>query len=237
MSTDAAMDTQSPPTPRAAVKQQFYAALDTEGLGDSMFDYPTVAVAFAVLDAQGTVHHKYQTYLPFDLSDKTLFEPRCYNEFWTNTAKCPKDVFEALVKKCRESEHKTVSDGWKAVGKAIDEIYAKFDSEEHPLQWVGDCLDYDYGRVEAYLSHYKARSEGLRYNPLRPGKRHWIEDCGSGKEVLKILYPERYAGYKEMLKSAGVSKTHDCQDDAIYIATDYVFHARALAALKSELMD
>ena len=219
--------------PRHVVKQ-FFAAIDTEGVGDSMFSWPTVAVGIAVVDEDGTLHHKHQTYMPYNLSEKEYFEPRCYTEFWKNTAKCPAEVLMALIEKCNNTEHKTMKDAWEAVGRAIDEIYAKFDSPECPLIWVGNCLDYDYGRVEAYLSKYKARAEGLRYNPLRPGKRHYVEDCGSGADLMKLVRPDLYVEFKDRLAATKLRHTHDCLDDAIYIATHYALYNKAALAWAAE---
>lgn len=270
--TAVAMDTQNPPiTPRdgevktSAGHGQCYVAVDTEGLGDNMWEYPTVAVAFAVVNHEGKQLYTWQGYAPYEVSEKTI-EPRCYKEFWSNPKKCQPEVFKALQDKCRaaleacvkslevdeSSVQKAYAKGleldvstlqkvlvdqhldakevykcagsmlfWHSVSNAIDEIYDLFDSEEHPLIWVGDCLDYDYGRLEAYLARYTKRPLGLRYNLKNPGQRHSIEDCDSGREVLKQLCPEAYSDYKNDVQNSGVKHSHDCLDDAIGIATKY----------------
>lgn len=252
-----AMDTQNPPTPRGGeVKTccrghgQCYVAVDTEGLGDNMWEYPTVAVAFAVVNHEGKQLYTWQGYAPYEVSEKTI-EPRCYKEFWSNPKKCQPEVFKALQDKCQKalvahakgvevggsmlqkvmvdhgldtkdvSEHTATTLFWHSVSNAIDEIYDLFDSEEHPLIWVGDCLDYDYGRLEAYLARYTKRPLGLRYNLKNPGQRHSIEDCDSGREVLKQLCPYVYSDYKNDVQNSGVKHSHDCLDDAIGIATKY----------------
>jgi hypothetical protein len=183
-----------------------YVAVDTEGLGDNMFKYPTIAVAFVAMDPRGNVLHKWQTYMPYEVDEK-IIEPRCFKEFWNNPEKCKPEVYAALQEKCRKSPHKSVADGWQAVSDQIDEIYTKF--SDNRVVWISDCPDYDVGRIEAYLAYYTQRPQGLRYN--QKGERHSVKDCGSGRDILKRLFSDNYNQYKEAIQNTGVRHTHDAK--------------------------
>lgn len=220
------METQAPDTPRADVETKLpqrprreptFVAVDTEGLGDNMFEYPTVAVAFVAMDPHGNVLYKWQTYMPSEVTEK-IIEPRCYMEFWNNPAKCNPEVYRDLQKKCKESPYGEIDEAWKAVSDEIDHIYDMF--PDHPVVWVSNCPDYDIGRIEAYLAYYTRRGRSLRYD--KHGVRHPVEDCGSGRDVLKRLFPDKYKAYKESVKATGAKHTHDCLDDALHIGTQYI---------------
>lgn len=220
------METEAPDTPCEQKKVELpmrprreptFVAVDTEGLGDNMFEFPTVAVAFVAMDPHGNVLHKWQTYMPCEVTEKTI-EPRCYKEFWNNPAKCKPEIYADLQKKCKESPYKELDEAWKAVSDEIDRIYDMF--PDNPVVWVSDCPDYDIGRIEAYLAYYTRRGRSLRYD--KHGVRHPVEDCDSGRDVLKRLFPSKYQAYKESVKATGAKHTHDCLDDALHIGTEYI---------------
>lgn len=230
------METAAPDTPRPEAKQTdhgpVFVAVDTEGLGANMVKYPTVAVAFAVVDAQGRKLYTWQGYAPYQVDESTI-EPRCYKEFWNNPDKCDPAVFRALQKSCKESKYKESAVFWYAVSETIDEIYELFGPKN--VTWVGDCLDYDYGRLDYELMSRNIRPLGLRYD-TKTQQRHCVEDCDSGLEVLRLVNPDKYSTYKRWVEETGLKHSHNCLDDAVLIATKYVLFKKAVQEYVDELM-
>lgn len=210
-----------------------YVAVDTEGLGADLVRFPTVAVAFAAVDASGRKLYTWQGYMPYNVCKDTI-EPRCFDEFWNNPAKCDPKALPALQKSCAESKYASRDDFWQAVSTVIDEIYELFGPGN--VTWVGDCLDYDYGRIDCELMCRSIRPMGLRYD-TKTKKRHYIEDCGSGRELLKSVNPDKYATYKRAVEATGLKHTHDCLDDAILIATKHALYQKTVADYVAELMN
>ena len=227
-------ETKEPPLPLSEEPDRpVFVAVDTEGLGTDMVKYPTVAVAFAVVDATGKKLYTSENYMPYAVNEHTI-EPRCYQEFWNNPEKCDPAVFQALQKNCKESRFKSPEEFWQNISKTIDEIYEIFGPKN--VTWVGDCLDYDYGRIDYELMSRSIRPMGLRYD-TETKQRHCVEDCDSGLEVLRQVNPDKYSTYKQWVAEAKLSHSHNCLDDALCIATKYVLFKKAVQAYVDELMN
>jgi hypothetical protein len=211
------------------VEPPTYIAVDTEGLGDNMFKYPTVAIAFMAMNADGDVLHSWQIYMPYDVSEE-IIEPRCWKEFWNNPKKCKPEIYTDLQKKCRNSPHSSVCAAWKAVSEEIDKIYTKFPN----VIWVSDCPDYDIGRIEAGLSYFAERENSMRYD--QTGRRHKVKDSASGLEFMKQLFPSQYKAFKATIEKSGQKTTHDCLDDAKAIAFQYVKYLQFVEVCQDEEM-
>lgn len=211
---------EQPPRPR------FFVAVDTEGLGCNQRLYPTVALAFAVFDDSGKLYNWWKINFPYEISEK-LIEPRCWREFWNNPEKCDPKIYQQLVQDCKKAmdTFPSVQRAWQEVRRVIDEFYERFDSPGQPLTWVSDCPDYDVGRIDAALGQFiEGDDPGLRYRVTGgdPAQRHWVEDCGSGKDVMQLLRPRAYRQLKAELEASPYKKNHDCLEDAKRIGFEYV---------------
>lgn len=218
------------------IDRPVYVALDIEKAGEGK-KYPILAVGFAAVDACGKPLYGSTFYLP-ELVTCDTFEPFCAENFWYDRTKVPQKVFDAMKEGCAKSfKHyatKTNSSdarilfesAWKDIAREIDHIYELFGTNTiaDPI-WVGDCLDFDYGYVNQALLEYADRLP-VRFNGIK--ERHWIEDCGAGKDALKKLCPEKYARFKALREATGAKKTHNPGDDALYIATEYAIYCSVL---------
>lgn len=235
------MDTQGPPTPRLPmetksevedqthpVRERAFVSLDTEGTGDHVLKWPTIAVAFVVTNEHGEVRHTWQGYAPYQLGPETT-EKDNWETFWTNEKKVSKATLAMTIKKCAESPYADFKAFWQAVDAELDHIYETFDTTGKRLKWITNCADYDIGRVDHAIVQHTDRPKGLRFDRAT-GARHTVDDCESGLDVLKKLLPDVHDYFEKRLKDANVKHDHDCLNDALQVAAKHAAYRMTVKA-------
>jgi len=234
-------------------QRPYYAALDIKALGEGINlktgkPYPVVALGIGIVDRTGKRLAGYGYSLPVEINEDAI-EPRCAKEFWYNRNKVSQKVFDQLVSSCAAArqfitakikaadekhlafpceitDRDLLSFAWQDIAREIDGIYRTWGTgRAKDLIWVGDCLDFDYGRTDALLLKYAGRTP-VRYDP--DGVRHWIEDCSSGRWTMEALAPEKHRQMCAMQKTADIKHDHDPTNDALSVATKYAHWATVL---------